>query len=244
MAERQTADRHVLVVEDDIEVRGLIQRSLTRAGFRVTALPSAAKVNGALAAGGVDLVIIDLGLPDADGLSLTRQIREHYSVGVIIVSGRGETVDRIVGLEVGADDYLAKPFEPRELVARARSVLRRKEQQSESVPTEQRLPTYVFNDWKLDCSARALFEPNGSRVSLTSGEYKLLEVMVSRANRVLSRDQLLDLTSMNDAPSFDRSIDVRIGRLRRKLGDSSTDPRIINTVRNGGYIFIAKVDRA
>ena len=236
-------DKHVLVVEDDSDIRALIQHSLSRSGFRVTAVASGAKVKPALAAGDVDLVVVDLGLPDADGLTLTRQIREHFSVGVIIVSGRGETTDRIIGLEVGADDYLAKPFEPRELVARVRSVLRRKEEQRESTPVEDRLPTFEFNGWKLDCSARSLFQPDGTTAPLTSGEYKLLEVLVARANRVLNRDQLLDLTSMNDAPAFDRSIDVQIGRLRKKLGDNSKDPQLIKTVRNGGYIFVAKVDR-
>lgn len=237
-------DKHVLVVEDDADIRALIQHSLTRSGFRVTAMSSGAKVKTALAAGDVDLVVVDLGLPDADGLALTRQIREHFSVGVIIVSGRGETTDRIIGLEVGADDYLAKPFEPRELVARVRSVLRRKEEQRDATPVEDRLPTFVFNGWKLDCSARSLYQPDGTSVPLTSGEYKLLEVLVARANRVLNCDQLLDLTSLNDAPAFDRSIDVRIGRLRKKLDDDLKDPQLIKTVRNGGYIFVAKVERA
>ena len=237
-------DQHVLVIDDDDGVRGLIQHTLSRAGYRVTGLSSGAKVKNTLSAGNVDLVVIDLGLPDTDGLALTRQIREHYPVGIIIVSGRGETTERIIGLEVGADDYLPKPFEPRELVARVKSVLRRKDQQHETTPVEDRLPTFVFNQWKLDCSARALYRPTGAAVSLTSGEYKLLEVLVARANRVLSRDQLLDLTSTNDAPAFDRSIDVRIGRLRKKLDDDSKNPEIIKTVRNGGYIFVAKVERS
>lgn len=237
-------EKHILVVEDDADVRAVVQHSLTRAGFRVTALPSGAKVGATLANGKVDLAVVDLMLPDTDGLALTRQIREKHNIGVIILSGRGETTDRIVGLEVGADDYLAKPFEPRELLARIRSVLRRMEESGAKAPAEEPRPVYSFEGWKLDSSALTLFDPEGSAVPLTTGEFKLLEALVSRANRVLQRDQLLDLISTNDAPAFDRSIDVRVGRLRRKLGDDSKNPRLIKTVRNGGYIFVAKVDRS
>jgi len=236
-------DQHVLVVDDDDGVRGLIQHTLNRAGYRVTSLASGAKVKNTLTAGNVDLVVIDLGLPDTDGLTLTRQIREHFPVGIIVVSDRGETTERMIGLEIDADEYLPKPFEPRELVARVKSVLRRKERQHETTPVGDRLPIFHFNNWKLDCSARSLFGPTGAWVSLTSGEYKLLEALVARANRVLSRDQLLDLASTNDAHAFDRSIDVRIGRLRKKLDDDSKNPEVIKTVRNGGYIFVAKVER-
>ena len=236
-------EKHILVVEDDPDVRAVVQHSLTRGGFRVTALSGGAKVLAALAAGGVDLAVVDIGLPDTDGLALTRQIRESHGIGVIILSGRGDTTDRIVGLEVGADDYLAKPFEPRELVARVRSVLRRIEERAAKAPAEARQPTYKFNGWTLDCAAMSLADAEAVAVQLTTGEFKLLEALVSRANRVLQRDQLLDLISSNDAPAFDRSIDVRVGRLRRKLGDDSKNPQLIKTVRNGGYIFVGKVDR-
>lgn len=236
-------EKHILVVEDDADVRAVVQHTLTRAGYRVTALPNAAKVAVTLAAGQIDLAVVDLNLPDADGLTLTRQIREKHNVGVIILSGRSETTDRIVGLEVGADDYLAKPFEPRELLARIRSVLRRMDEVGAKAPTEEPRAIYSFEGWKLDCSALTLFGPDDVAVPLTTGEFKLLEALVSRANRVLQRDQLLDLISTNDAPAFDRSIDVRVGRLRRKLGDDSKNPRLIKTVRNGGYIFVAKVDK-
>jgi two-component system OmpR family response regulator len=235
--------KHILVVEDDADMRAVVQQSLTRGGFRVTALSSGAKVPSVLAAGGIDLAVVDLGLPDTDGLALTQQIRSTYHVGVIILSGRGDTTDRIVGLEVGADDYLPKPFEPRELLARVRSVLRRLEERSGKEPVEAREPTYAFNGWKLDCSAMSLFGPDAEAVPLTTGEFKLLQALVERANRVLKRDKLLDLVSSNDAAAFDRSIDVRVGRLRRKLGDDSKNPQLIKTVRNGGYIFVAKVDR-
>jgi len=237
-------EKHILVVEDDFDVRALVQTSLKRAGFRVTALANGAKVPATLSAGPVDLAVIDLNLPDADGLDLTRLIRERYKIGVIILSGRGEATDRIVGLEVGADDYLAKPFEPRELVARVRSVLRRMELTSANAPIEEERRAYSFDGWKLDSSALRLFDPKGDEVPLTTGEFKLLEALVTRAGRVLQRDQLLDLVSTNDAPAFDRSIDVRVRRLRRKLGDDSKLPKLIKTIRNGGYVFVAKVERA
>jgi len=235
--------KHILVVEDDPDMRAVVQQTLTRGGYRVTALSGGAKVPAVLAAGGIDLAVVDLGLPDTDGLALTQLIRASHHIGVIILSGRGETTDRIVGLEVGADDYLAKPFEPRELVARVRSVLRRLDERESKDPTEEREPTYAFNGWKLDCSAMSLFSPDETAVPLTTGEFKLLQALVERANRVLKRDKLLDLISTNDAAAFDRSIDVRVGRLRRKLGDDSKNPQLIKTVRNGGYIFVAKVDR-
>ena len=234
---------HILVVEDEEGIRKLIQQWLTRSGFRVTALANGGEVKTSLAAGDVDLVVTDLGLPDIDGLALIRQIREYSNVGIIVVSARGETTERVIGLEVGADDYLPKPFDQHELAARVRSVLRRKSARPETTVDDDRLPFFTFNGWKLDCSSRALYDASGASVALTSAEYKLLEVLVARANRVLSRDQLLDLTSTNDAPAFDRSIDVRVGRLRRKLGDDSKDPQIIKTVRNGGYIFVGKVGR-
>lgn len=237
-------DKHILVVEDDPDMRAVVQHSLTRAGYRVTSVANAAKVKSALAGSDIELAVVDLGLPDADGLALTRQIREEHDIGIVIVSGRGDTIDRIIGLEVGADDYLSKPFEPRELVARVRSVLRRGEERIAKAEREERQPTYTFNGWKLDCSALALYNAEGGQVPLTTGEIKLLEALVSRANRVLKREQLLDLVSTNDAAAFDRSIDVRVGRLRRKLGDDSKNPQLIKTVRNGGYVFVAKVTRS
>ncbi len=235
---------HILVVDDDADVRLVVQQTLARAGFRVTTLASGAKVYATLDSGDINLVVVDLLLPDIDGLTLTRQLREKYDTGIIILSGRGETTDRIVGLEVGADDYLGKPFEPRELLARVRSVLRRVEERTVKAAIEDARPVYRFNGWSLDCSAFTLFDPDETVVPLTTGEFKLLEALVARANRVLQRDQLLDLISTNDAAAFDRSIDVRIGRLRRKLGDDPKSPRLLKTVRNGGYVFVAKVERA
>jgi len=233
--------QHVLLIEDDDDVRSLVQRSLVGAGFRVTALPDGSRVQNILASGNVDVVVTDLTLPDCDGLALTRHIKEHHDVGILILSGRGDTTDRIIGLEIGADDYIAKPFEPRELVARVRSVLRRTDGRAQVGESRTDEKVFSFSGWTLNTGSRDLRDPENSVIGLTSGEYKLLEALVTHSNRVLSRDQLLDLVSSNDAPAFDRSIDVRVGRLRKKLGDDSKMPALIKTVRNGGYIFTARV---
>ena len=233
--------QRVLIVEDDTEVRNSLLRWLSMDGFQVSTLPGGAQVNDTMAAGGVDLVLLDIGLPDIDGLTLTRRIRETHGAGIIIVSGRGDLMDRVVGLEAGADDYITKPFQPREILARIRSVLRRTEAMRQ-VAREPAMAChrYVFDGWALDVEAYTLENPEGSFVSLTSGEFQLLREFVTNANRVRSRDQLIEATAGHNSPAFDRSIDVRIARLRRKLRDSSRDPRYIRTVRNGGYIFVGK----
>ena len=233
--------KHVTIVEDDPDVRAVLARSLGADGYQVTALESGAGIEDVLAANQVDLLIIDIGLPDIDGLTITQQIRRTSDVGIIIVSGRGDLADRVVGLEIGADDYITKPFEPREILARVRSVLRRGRRQ-ETAPQEPR-QTYAFGEWKLDTTSQALHDIGGKPIALTSGEFRLLEAMVTRANRVLSRDQLMDACYGNNSPAFDRSIDVCVGRLRKKLHDDPRNPAIIRTVRNGGYIFSAKVAR-
>ena len=231
--------RNLAIVEDDPDVRALLERCLKSDGYKVTALAEAAGLEEALAKGDIDLVIIDVGLPDADGLMLTGQLRKAHDVGIIIVSGRGDLTDRIVGLEVGADDYITKPFEPREVLARVRSVLRRGGRTAETVEDKRTL--YRFDGWTVDVTAQALLDSGGRAVTITSGEYKLLEAFVLHPNRVLSRDQLLELVYTHDTPAFDRSIDVRVGRLRKKLGPDQ--PQLIKTVRNGGYIFAGKVTR-
>jgi DNA-binding response OmpR family regulator len=170
-------------------------------------------------------------------------LRQRHDVGLIIVSGRGDLTDRVVGLEVGADDYITKPFEPREVLARVKSVLRRNGRDKGASGDGAARPAYRFNGFSVDVAAQTVFDMDGAAVPLTSGEYKLLEVFVTRPNRVLSRDQLLELVYANDTPAFDRSVDVRVGRLRKKLGDTSGQPQLIKTVRNGGYIFAGKVTR-
>ena len=236
--------KQLAIVEDDPDVRAILQRSLSVDGYGITALSSGAGLASVLSQSHHDLVIMDVGLPDVDGLTLTRDIRAAFDVGIIIVSGRGDLADRVVGLELGADDYVTKPFEPREILARVRSVLRRNERHAAIVPM---LPTpsprkrLAFENFTLDIESRSLFDEVGAPVALTSGEYKLLEAFVTHANRVLSRDRLLDLIYDGDTPAFDRSIDVRIGRVRKKLGDDPRNPRLIKTIRNDGYIFVGKV---
>ncbi len=234
--------KHVTIVEDDPDVRAVLARCLGADGYHVTALESGAGIEDVIASSQVDLMIIDIGLPDIDGLTITQQIRRHSDVGIIIVSGRGDLADRVVGLEIGADDYVTKPFEPREILARVRSVLRRGRRQ-EAAPQADNHETYAFGEWRLDTTAQALQDSTGRPIPLTSGEFRLLEAMVTRANRVLSRDQLMDACYGNNSPAFDRSIDVCVGRLRKKLQDDPRNPAIIRTVRNGGYIFSAKVAR-
>jgi two-component system OmpR family response regulator len=240
-----TMHNNLAIVEDDPDVRAILQRSLSADGYSVTALSNGNGLESILSDNPYDLVIMDVGLPGMDGLSLMRRIRELYDCGIIIVSGRYDLADRVVGLELGADDYVTKPFEPREIVARVRSVLRRNARsalraQLPAVPREK----LVFDGFVLDRAARGLTDPTGKSVPLTSGEFKLLEVFVTHANRVLSRDRLLDLVYDADAPAFDRSVDVRIGRVRKKLGDDPRDPRLIKTIRNDGYIFVGKVTAA
>jgi two-component system, OmpR family, response regulator len=236
--------KHVAIVEDDPDVRAVLARSLGAEGSRVTALESGVGIEDVMSSSQVDLVILDVGLPDVDGLTITQQIRRYSDVAIIIVSGRGDLADRVVGLEIGADDYVTKPFEPREIQARVRSVLRRGRRQTDGeVESGERHQRYGFGNWMLDATAQLLQDVDGRPIGLTSGEFKLLETMVTRANRVLTRDQLMDACYGNNSPAFDRSIDVCIGRLRKKLQDDPRNPAIIRTVRNGGYIFAARVTR-
>jgi two-component system OmpR family response regulator len=236
--------KHVTIVEDDPDVRAVLERSLGADGYRVTALESGVGIEDVMSSSQVDLVILDIGLPDIDGLTITQQIRRYSDVAIIIVSGRGDLADRVVGLEIGADDYITKPFEPREIQARVRSVLRRGRRRGDA---EQEVHDahnrYGFGNWTLDTTAQSLEDSQGRPIGLTSGEFKLLEALVTRANRVLTRDQLMDVCYGNNSPAFDRSIDVCVGRLRKKLQDDPRNPAIIRTVRNGGYIFSARVTR-
>ena len=235
-------NKTLLVIEDDAAVRSLLERCLSADGYRVIALGEAAGVEATLAANPIDLVFIDIGLPDMDGLTLTRRLSSETDVGIIIISGRRDLTDRVVGLELGADDYITKPFEPREVLARVKSVLRRKNSSGALAGAiDTRHKRLAFGEWTLDLTSQTLLDPNGSDVTLTSGEFKLLETLVMHANRVLSREQLLDMVYENDTPAFDRSIDVRIGRLRKKLEGSARDSRFIKTIRNSGYMFTAAV---
>lgn len=230
----------ILVVEDDADTRRLIQRTLSNSTFSVATVGAGRDVVQMVKKGLHDLVIIDLRLPDADGLDLTRRIKAESNAAVIILSGLGDTTDRIIGLEAGADDYVAKPFDPRELLARVRSVLRRPNRDKKNSGSTNE-GTYIFGRWQLETSTRELKELGGEPVLLTSGEFDLLHVLVQNPGRVLTRDQLMDALHGIDTPAYERSIDVRIGRLRKKIEDDPNRPNVIKTIRNAGYMFSAKV---
>ena len=226
------------LVEDDPEIRDLVCALLAREGLECAAFPDAAAFWAAWAVRRPDLVILDLMMPGEDGLSICRRLQG--AVPVLIASARGEPMDRVVGLEVGADDYIAKPFEPRELIARIRALLRRRDR-SASPSLVRRL---AFDGWRMDLASRALTDADGKAVELTAGEFDLLAAFVKRPQQILSRDDIMDVLKGRQADVFDRSIDIQVSRLRRKLGDHPREPRLIRTVRNAGYLFTADVQVA
>ncbi len=227
--------RQVLVVDDDAGLRELLQQYLTAQGFKVTTVPDGVGMDAYLASNAVDIVILDLMLPGEDGLSLARKLREQGDLPIIMLSARGEDVDRIVGLEVGADDYLAKPFNPRELLARIRALLRRNREVHERTETTKE-QDYQFGPYLLNRTTRTLYK-NGTNVPLTSGEFNLLSIFAENQNRVLSRDTIMDMLKGYERMPFDRSIDVRVNRLRRKIEDDPNTPLYIRTVWGEGYLF-------
>jgi two-component system OmpR family response regulator len=234
----------IAIVEDDPEIRSLLADLLRREGFEVEACGDVAQFDQLREQHVVDLVILDVMLPGEDGLSLCRRLRVTGEVAVLMVTAKGDDIDRIIGLEVGADDYLAKPFNPRELVARARAILRRT-QGSPPVETgagpEREILT--FAGWRLDTGSRELSAPSAEPVELTGGEFDLLMSFLRRPQRVLSRDQLLDWTRGRSAAPFDRTIDVQLSRLRKKLGAHDASTTLIRTVRGGGYLLSTPVRR-
>jgi len=233
---------HILIVDDQQEICDLVQEYLAGEGYRVSTAQDGAGMRNAMARSRVDLVILDLMLPGEDGLTLARWLRQESTVGIIILTGRGEIVDRIIGLEMGADDYLPKPFHLRELLARVKSVLRRASFSSTENQAALARSRARFAGWNLDLSSRELFSPSGKEVRLTTGEFDLLAAFVNNANQVLTRDRLLDLARNREAGPFDRTIDVQVGRLRRKLEDDPQRPTMIKTVRGTGYIFTPTVE--
>jgi two-component system OmpR family response regulator len=236
-----TENGHILIVDDQQEICDVVQEYLTGEGYRVSTAHDGAGMRRVLAQGHIDLVILDLMLPGEDGLTLARSLRSESGIGIIILTGRGETVDRIIGLEMGADDYLPKPFHLRELLARVKAVLRRAHDRTAETPQSGR-SRVRFAGWNLDLSSRELLSPGGDEVRLTTGEFDLLSAFVNNANQVLSRDRLLDLARNREAGPFDRTIDVQVGRLRRKLEDDPQNPSLIKTVRGSGYIFTPTVE--
>lgn len=233
----------ILVVDDDADIRELLEDFLGEQGYRVITLGSAESLRETLEKQVPELVLLDVGLPGEDGLSLARHIRERFNLGIIMVSGAGETLDRIIGLEVGADDYLAKPFDLRELHARVKSVLRRYRHKpavaevstTESGEQEQAL---AFGIGHLDLQRQQLLNTDGAEIPVTAMEFEMLKVFADRPNRPLSRDQLLNLTQHRDWDPFDRSVDIRVARLRRKIEPDPDNPVYLKTVRGVGYMFV------
>lgn len=236
-----SASPHILIVDDDPEIRDLLGRYLRKHGYRVDAAADGRAMTRLLETGRFDLVVLDLMLPGEDGLSLCRRLRASSDLPIIMLTAMGEETDRIVGLEMGADDYLPKPFNPRELLARIKAVLRRGGGQHR--PDEEASAGLEFDGWRIELGRRELLGPDGVAVPLTSGEFDLLLALAERPQRVLSRDQLLDLTRGRSAQPFDRSIDVQLSRLRRKIEADPKAPQLIKTVRGGGYMLAARVER-
>ena len=236
---------HILVVDDDQRVRDMLCRYLEQEGFCVTGAEDGEAMRQLLSDKQVDLILLDLVMPGQDGLSLSREIRAESDIPIIILTGKGAPIDRVVGLEVGADDYITKPFHLREVLARVRSVLRRTasnqnvQSQTDSDDAGEQIR---FAGWQIDLAQRELRDPGGAPVSLTTGEFNLLSALAQRPNRPLDRDQIMDLVKGQDWQPYDRSIDTQIGRLRKKLEADPKNPQLIKTVRGVGYIFTPKVE--
>jgi two-component system, OmpR family, response regulator len=236
---------HLLVIDDDHEIRHLLTRFMEKNGFRITSVRDAREARRAWTRGAFQLVVLDLMLPGESGLDLARWLRDQEDVPIVMLSAMGEDTDRIIGLELGADDYIAKPFNPRELMARIRAVMRRATDTQENSASGERIARPLrFAGWTLEPARRRLLNPEGVEVPLTGGEYDLLFALLERANRVLTRDMLLDLLRGRQAGPFDRAIDVAVSRLRRKLDDQGGGAQLIKTVRGGGYVLAATVERA
>lgn len=239
---------HIAVLDDEADITRLLAGYLQTQGYRVTSVHTGRDLLAMMAADAPALVLLDLGLPGEDGFAIARQLREHFRCGLVIVTGRGDAVDKIVGLEIGADDYVTKPFDLRELAARIKAVLRRilattaapppPDSRAEAATGRER---FAFAGWDFDTGARRLLDPQGAEVGLTTGEFDLLGVLVRHAGRVLSRDFLLEQTRGRDAGPFDRTIDVQIGRLRKKMEADSERPELIKSVRGAGYVLVPPV---
>src|SRR5438132_5558819 len=238
-----TLEPHVLAIDDDADMRQLIADYLGQNDLRVTTVATGADMEKALAERAIDVVVLDLRLAGEDGMQLAKKLRETTQIPIIIVSGRKDEADRVMGLEIGADDYVIKPFSPRELLARVRAVLRRYRSASEAPPARNETRrAYRFAEWELNLRTRRLLRAGGARVELTNGEFSLLEAFCAAPQRVLSREQLLDLSRLHNAEVYDRSIDVQILRLRRKIETDPTQPEYIKTERGAGYVFDAPVE--
>ena len=230
---------HILIVDDDLQIRKLLGRYLAEQGFRVTLASDKRTLEAALASNDIQLIVLDVMLPDGSGLEICREMRSGSSdIPIILLTALKEDFDRIIGLEIGADDYLGKPFNPRELAARIRAVLRRQSEARQIVNSAQE---YSFEGFKLQSRLRRVLNSNNEPLDLTSAEFDLLHALVARSGRMLSREYLLDVTKRGDGDAFERSVDVLLSRIRRKLDDQEF--KLIKTVRNGGYVFTAHVEK-
>ena len=232
-------DAHVLIVDDDRDIRDLLQEFFNKRGLRASVAADGDAMEAVLRRNPVDLVILDVMLPGRSGLELCREIRARQATPIIMLTAVNETTDRVVGLELGADDYVPKPFDPRELLARVRAVLRRNGAKEDKRPPARQI--WHFAGWTMDCSRRRLVAPGDVRIELTAAEFNLLHTFVRSAQRVLTRDQLIELSGGDGGINYDRSIDILVSRLRRKMEDDPKKPPLIQTVRSGGYQFIPEV---
>ena len=233
---------HVLAVDDDPQIRALLSEYLGANELRVTAVATGREIDDAMARDTVDLVVLDVRLGSENGMQIARRLRESSAIPILMLTGRAEEADRVMGLELGADDYLTKPFSTRELLARIRALLRRAQAQASVADAMARVRAYRFAGWELNVGLRRLKNPGGSPVDLTNGEFSLLAAFLASPQRTLTRDQLLDLSRLHNAEVYDRSIDVQILRLRRKIEADPSHPRFIVTQRGAGYVFDAPVD--
>lgn len=234
----------VLVVDDDEDIRDLVANYLESQGLLVFEAASEAELLAGISENSPEVILLDVNLGSEDGFAIARRLRSHWVGGLLMVSGRGDTIDRVVGLEIGADDYITKPFELRELLARIRSVGRRSVQPlSPAGASGERPHVLRFDQFVLDTGRRELGRADGTTIALTTGEYELLLMLCEQSGRILSREQILQRTHHRDAGPFDRTIDVQIGRLRRKLGDDGKEPRVIKSVRGAGYLLAVAVNR-
>ena len=231
---------HILVVDDDRELRSLLAEYLQKQGYRVTAVADGKAMRAAINNSHPDVVVLDIMLPGEDGLSLCRDLRARSEIPIIMLTARTDETDRIVGLELGADDYVPKPFNPRELLARIKSVLRRARSMPENLKPDH-VSLFRFANWSLDTATRNLTSPDGVVVALSGTEFRLLRIFLDHPNSVLTRDQLIDLMLSRDAGPYDRAIDVQVSRLRQRLGEGAREPAIIKTVRGQGYVLAAHV---
>ncbi|WP_445682273.1 response regulator [Radicibacter daui] len=235
---------HILIVDDDREIRELVSTYLTKNGLRASIAADGRQMRAFLEANTVDLIALDIMMPGDDGLVLCRELRagKHKATPILMLTARSDEMDRIIGLEMGADDYLAKPFSARELLARIKAVLRRTRALPPNLQISEAGQLLAFGEWRLDTVARHLIDREGTEVALSGAEYRLLRVFIDHPQRVLSRDQLLNLTQGRDAEYFDRSIDLLVSRVRQRLGDDAREPTYIKTVRSEGYVLSVPVE--